>query len=72
MSKSLTRVILTKGFEFMKTENKGSALFKKNKHYLIYHKDFSTIIFNHKSEIKFDGWIETEEELDVILKTIKL
>lgn len=72
MIKSLTKAILTKGFEFMKTGNKNSALFKKDKHYLIYHRDFSTTIFNHKSEIKFDGWIETEEELNTILKTIKL
>lgn len=46
MIKSLTKAILTKGFEFMKTGNKNSALFKKDKHYLIYHRDFSTTIFN--------------------------
>lgn len=70
--KSLTKVILSKGFEFLKTDNKGSALFKKNKHYMTYYRNGKTTIIDNKSNYVFNGYLETSKELDCLLKMLRI
>ena len=72
INKLKTKYILSKDFKFLETGNTGSALFKRNNHYLTIYKDWKVTVINNKSEYMFQGYVETEEEFDCLIKMLRL
>lgn len=75
-NKNVIQHILDSNFLTVEITGRGTATFKKkveNKtYYLCLNKDRKMKVMDNKSNIMFDGYPETKEEFDLMIKMIRI
>lgn len=75
-NKQVIEHILSKDFTTVSVDANGTAVFKKKvddkTYYLSLHSNRRMQVMDNKSNIKFDGYPETKEEFNLMIKMIRV